>query len=61
MIEASALLAKTAFPVAVLVWGIAVAADDWLVAAVGLVFIFLMLYAVVRSGRLRGKRAEGGP
>lgn len=61
VIEASALLAKAAFPIALLVWGVAVAADNTLVAVVSFVFIFLMFVAVVRSGRLRGKRAEGGP
>lgn len=61
VIEVAAALAKIALPVVVLAWGVAVQANDTVAAAVGGLLVILVTLAAMRSGRLRGKRAEGGP
>jgi hypothetical protein len=61
VIEAAAVLSKLALPAVVLAWTAALAVEDTTAVAVGLVLLVLAIVVVVRSGRLRGKRAEGGP
>lgn len=55
------MLSKLALPAVVLAWTAALAVEDTTAVAVGLVLLVLAIVVVVRSGRLRGKRAEGGP
>jgi hypothetical protein len=61
VIEAAAVLSKLALPAVLLAWTAALAVEDTTAIVVGVVFLLLVIFAVVRSGRLRGKRAEGSP
>jgi hypothetical protein len=54
-------LMKLTLPLALVAWGVLLAVGNPGVAAVAVPCLLLLVSAVERSGRLRGKRAEGGP